>query len=288
MNGHLAVVGCEGFELPDTSNLGCLEIRSERDLPLALKAGFTIKLDAETNTAGSEARLTIFYAPDNARSLRINLGRNSRNNALYLSQAAGLSGVYNFAGRNNTVIDCGNGSGHRSSIISSFHGDDGLFYWGRNSTSNGLTMEFRRAGDAVLFGEDCMLATEIMVRPTDMHAIFSTGNEEVLNNKPLATHPVIIFPHTWIAQRSLVLKNVMVGPGAIIGAGSILSRSVPHTCAVAGVPARIVQENVSWTRASDPPPQEVARVNAGLKKHIEFFEGVAKSPSIRFLPRPQL
>jgi acetyltransferase-like isoleucine patch superfamily enzyme len=48
----------------------------------------------------------------------------------------------------------------------------------------------------------------------------------------------------FIGGRSLILPGVTIGDGCIVGAGSVVTRSVPPGCVVAGNPAKIVQEGV--------------------------------------------
>lgn len=50
----------------------------------------------------------------------------------------------------------------------------------------------------------------------------------------------------WIATNALVLPGVNVGDGAIVAAGAVVTKDVPAKCMVAGVPARVVKENVEW------------------------------------------
>jgi acetyltransferase-like isoleucine patch superfamily enzyme len=42
------------------------------------------------------------------------------------------------------------------------------------------------------------------------------------------------------------LKGVEIGDGAIIGACSVVTKNVPPHCIVAGVPAKVKAENISW------------------------------------------
>ena len=44
----------------------------------------------------------------------------------------------------------------------------------------------------------------------------------------------------------MILKGVTVGDGAIVAAGSIVTKDVPAGCIVAGVPAKVIKYNVNW------------------------------------------
>lgn len=48
----------------------------------------------------------------------------------------------------------------------------------------------------------------------------------------------------FIGGQSLILPGVRIGNGCIVGAGSVVTKSVPDNCIVAGNPARIIQRNV--------------------------------------------
>lgn len=50
--------------------------------------------------------------------------------------------------------------------------------------------------------------------------------------------PIIIEDHVWIGTRSMILQGVTVGEGAIVAAGSVVTRSIPPYTIVAGVPAK--------------------------------------------------
>jgi acetyltransferase-like isoleucine patch superfamily enzyme len=46
----------------------------------------------------------------------------------------------------------------------------------------------------------------------------------------------------WIGTRAIILPGVHVGDGAIIGAGSVVTRDVPALAVVGGVPARVIKQ----------------------------------------------
>jgi acetyltransferase-like isoleucine patch superfamily enzyme len=46
----------------------------------------------------------------------------------------------------------------------------------------------------------------------------------------------------WIGANCIILKNVHIGDGAVIAAGSVVTKSVPSFSIVGGVPARLIKQ----------------------------------------------
>lgn len=49
----------------------------------------------------------------------------------------------------------------------------------------------------------------------------------------------------FIGGRSLILPGVEIGDGCVVGAGSVVTKSVPAGCVVAGNPAKILREGIT-------------------------------------------
>jgi acetyltransferase-like isoleucine patch superfamily enzyme len=79
-------------------------------------------------------------------------------------------------------------------------------------------------------------------------AIFDS-NEHIIKGMLGSGRPknITIGEHVGIGMRAMILTGVHIGDGAIIGAGAVVVKDVPPKCFVAGVPAKVVKENVDWT-----------------------------------------
>ena len=51
---------------------------------------------------------------------------------------------------------------------------------------------------------------------------------------------IIIGKNCFIGHNSIILKNVRIGDNVIVGAGAVVTKSIPSNSVVAGVPAKIV------------------------------------------------
>lgn len=90
----------------------------------------------------------------------------------------------------------------------------------------------------VIIGKGCTIARDVIIRDFDAHTIERPGFE--------IKKPINIGNYVWIGNRAMILKGVTIGDGAIIAAGSIVTKNVPPNSVVAGIPAKVVKENVSW------------------------------------------
>lgn len=82
-----------------------------------------------------------------------------------------------------------------------------------------------------------------------------------------------LYLHTRVGQncfiggRSLIMPGVEIGDGSVVGAGSVVTKSVPPRSLVAGNPARILRDNIEvgpYGRFLTADATESALAEAGL------------------------
>lgn len=54
--------------------------------------------------------------------------------------------------------------------------------------------------------------------------------------------PITVQDKVWIGFNTIILKGVTIGEGAVIGAGSVVTKDIPAWTMAAGNPARIIKE----------------------------------------------
>ncbi len=54
--------------------------------------------------------------------------------------------------------------------------------------------------------------------------------------------PIVVEDYAWIATRAMVLPGVHIGRGAVVGAGSVVTKNVAAGTIVAGNPARFIRD----------------------------------------------
>jgi acetyltransferase-like isoleucine patch superfamily enzyme len=90
----------------------------------------------------------------------------------------------------------------------------------------------------ITLGKGCAIARDVIIRDYDAHQLLNTSHE--------IAEEVCIGEHVWIGTRAVILKGVRIGDGAVVAAGAVVTKDVPAKCLVAGVPARVIRENVEW------------------------------------------
>jgi acetyltransferase-like isoleucine patch superfamily enzyme len=54
--------------------------------------------------------------------------------------------------------------------------------------------------------------------------------------------------NVWIGSRAMILKGITIGAGSVVATGAVGAKSVPSNSVGFGVPAKVIRENVHWTK----------------------------------------
>jgi acetyltransferase-like isoleucine patch superfamily enzyme len=90
------------------------------------------------------------------------------------------------------------------------------------------------AYERVTIGRHCLLGHYVLILDRNEHGV------EVRKQAPPPAQTVIE-DHVWIGSRVTILPGVRVGRHSVVGANSVVTRSIPPNCLAVGSPARIVR-----------------------------------------------
>jgi acetyltransferase-like isoleucine patch superfamily enzyme len=111
--------------------------------------------------------------------------------------------------------------------------------------------QFSAYKQAINIGRDVMIAPNCAFYPYD-HGM-EPG--QPMSTQPLISKgPIIVEDGAWISTGVIVLANVRIGKGAVIGAGAVVTKDVPDEAIASGSPARVVKMRRDLARAGQPVP----------------------------------
>lgn len=91
------------------------------------------------------------------------------------------------------------------------------------------------AAKSIRIGDNCMFAANVTISDSDWHGIYN-------RIRPFrCTKSVVIENNVWLGERVIVNKGVRIGENSVVGAGSVVTRSIPANSVAAGNPARIIK-----------------------------------------------
>lgn len=165
-----------------------------------------------------------------------------RNNRLRIKTILAGSDI-DISGINNTVsILC-------EDIVNNLHlqvhGDNCVVLIDKGTAINGLQAICMGNGVKIIIGKNCLFARNIDIWSTDSHPIYNI-NDTVNPINP--SKDIILKDHVWIGEKACLLKGVVIESNAIVGMGAVVTKNVPESSIVAGNPAVIVKQGITWKR----------------------------------------
>lgn len=72
----------------------------------------------------------------------------------------------------------------------------------------------------------------------------AAGHDYTRKDLPDTAASIVVNDYVWIGARSIILQGVTIGEGAIIGAGSVVTKDVPPYTVAVGVPAKVIKARI--------------------------------------------
>jgi virginiamycin A acetyltransferase len=92
-------------------------------------------------------------------------------------------------------------------------------------------------------GSYCSIAPGVLIGMGE-HDINKISTSSIFYDNPyeeLTKDDCIIEHDVWIGVNAIILRGVTIGTGAVIGAGTIVTKDVPEFAVVVGVPAKVIK-----------------------------------------------
>lgn len=108
------------------------------------------------------------------------------------------------------------------------------------------------SGDKIDIGNHVLISHQVNIIDSNSHElnaaeraegykhILTKGHPKEKGN--ILTAPIVIKDHVWISFGCIILKGVTIGEGAVVAAGSVVTKDVAPYTLVAGNPARFIKE----------------------------------------------
>lgn len=96
------------------------------------------------------------------------------------------------------------------------------------------------AATQVKLGRECLIGANVTIVDTDFHSIEATGRRYNVDPQKIATLPIVIEDNVFIGTNAMILKGVTIGKNSVIGASSVVAKSIANDGVWAGNPARLL------------------------------------------------
>jgi len=91
---------------------------------------------------------------------------------------------------------------------------------------------------SVTIGDDVLIGSNVVIADNDFHQIAFKDRKL---NANLVADPVFIENGVWIGADSYICKGVTIGCNSVIGAKSVVTKSIPPNSMAAGIPAKLIK-----------------------------------------------
>lgn len=103
--------------------------------------------------------------------------------------------------------------------------------------------------DSVI-GNYCSIANNVTIGGME-HSYWSFSTSTHISDKCIMGKKTKIGNDVWIASNCIIKQGISIGDGAVIGAGSVVTKDVPENTIYVGIPAKFLKQRLNkqvWTQ----------------------------------------
>lgn len=180
--------------------------------------------------------LTSFYCRGLLRLKKVELGPGSK---FY-----GIPSIYKFPG---SSIKMGRNIEIRTAKFSNFiginrrttistHSEQAKIMIGDNC---GMSAAIIGAKEFIQIGDSVMIGANVLITDFDWHSINPTDRKHGASS---GSKPISISDNVFIGYSATILKGVTIGENSVIGANSVVTKSIPANVIAGGNPCRVLTQ----------------------------------------------
>lgn len=162
-----------------------------------------------------------------------------RNNKIYFDRSLSDKLMVLFQGSNNVLHI------RKNVLIENLRirfGNHGICSIDENTEIIGA--EFYVADAKIQIGKDCLFGNQVILRTHDAHHIFDMETHQRMNH----SKDIVVGDNVWITSHVTLRGGAGIGTGSVVGTNAVTSNSFGNHVIIAGVPAKIIRENICWSR----------------------------------------
>lgn len=175
----------------------------------------------------------------------------------------------------------------------------GMMRFGRRCSIGGGSTLICSQADGIHIGEQVMVSWGCTLTDTNAHSLDA---EERCNDEwywrmgsqagcpgllkdwtGIKSAPIVIEDRAWIGFNSIILGGVTVGRGAVVGAGSVVSKNIPPYTVFTGNPARFVKlapRREAWSKKDLDVARQAGATQDVLEAIDRQMTGVSRTQSV--------
>lgn len=115
------------------------------------------------------------------------------------------------------------------------------------SFGSGLAIDNHSIGKLQI-GRDCMFSWNNEILIGDGHPIYDVQTGDVINHSVSYPYSCVIEDHVWVGGECCIMAGAHIKTSTVVGYKSTVDKAFPNNVILAGIPAKIVRENVTWNR----------------------------------------